>query len=302
MTDVSLDFDSLLQRVTAGETLEAAAIADLAATPDILQLGMLADVVRRRLHETRVTYLRVAPCPFDASFTEVVLPAAREVRITGAPDSLQRAVTAVTQARAVAGERALSGFSWPAIEALASEGTTVRKVLEELRHAGLDAIADVPLDRADDPAAVLEQLSGAGYRDVRLTVEKAPASERVALFVRAAELQARFGGIRSINPLPSALNAFRPTTGYDDVKMVAMARLAAPNIASIQIDWLRYGPKLAQVALTFGADDLDGVTASDEAPEGRRRAPLQEVRRNIEAAGFTPVERDGRFALLNRES
>jgi 2-iminoacetate synthase ThiH len=77
-----------------------------------------------------------------------------------------------------------------------------------------------------------------------------------------------------------------------------MARLAAPNIPSIQVDWQLYGPKLAQVALTFGADDLDNVTASDEAPDGRRRAPLEEVRRNIEAAGFQPAERDGRFNVL----
>jgi 2-iminoacetate synthase ThiH len=63
------------------------------------------------------------------------------------------------------------------------------------------------------------------------------------------------------------------------------------------VDWSRYGPKLAQVALTFGADDVWGVSASDEAPEGRRRAPLEEIRRNAEAAGFEPVERDGRFAV-----
>ena len=74
-----------------------------------------------------------------------------------------------------------------------------------------------------------------------------------------------------------AIVAFRPTTGYEDVKMVAIARLAAPNIPTIQVDWQRYGPKLAQVALTFGADDVDGVSASDEAPEGRRRAPLEEI-------------------------
>ena len=81
--------------------------------------------------------------------------------------------------------------------------------------------------------------------------------------------------------------------------MVAIARLAAPNIPDVQVDWRRYGPKLAQVALTFGANDVDGVTASDEAPDGRRRAPLEEVRRNIEAAGFTPAERDGRFAVVS---
>jgi aminodeoxyfutalosine synthase len=92
-----------------------------------------------------------------------------------------------------------------------------------------------------------------------------------------------------------SLNAFRPTTGYEDVKMIAVARLAAPDVPHVQVDWVRYGPKLAQVALTFGADDLDGVSASDDAPEGRRRAPLEEIRRNIQAAGFEPVERDGRF-------
>jgi len=98
--------------------------------------------------------------------------------------------------------------------------------------------------------------------------------------------------------MPTRLDAMRPTTGYDDVKSVAMARLAAPNIPTIQVDWLRYGPKLAQVALTFGADDIDNVTASDEAPDGRRRAPLEDVRRNIEAAGLEPAERDGRFELI----
>jgi 2-iminoacetate synthase ThiH len=49
------------------------------------------------------------------------------------------------------------------------------------------------------------------------------------------------------------------------------------------------------VALTFGADDVDGISPSDAAPEGRRRAPLEEIRRNIEAAGFEAVERGGRF-------
>jgi 2-iminoacetate synthase ThiH len=52
------------------------------------------------------------------------------------------------------------------------------------------------------------------------------------------------------------------------------------------------------VALTVGADDLDNVDASDDAPEGRRRAPLEEVRRNIVSAAFQPVERDDRFRAV----
>ena len=44
--------------------------------------------------------------------------------------------------------------------------------------------------------------------------------------------------------------------------------------------------------------DLDLVAADDDTSRGTRRAPLEEIRRNITAAGLTPVERDGRFASL----
>ena len=298
----SSTYDQLNARLHAGERLSAADIAALAETPDILPLGMLADELRRRLHGGQVTYLRVALCAFDQPFTDAVLPAAQEVRLTGAPASLTVAVEAVSQAKSIAGSRAVSGFTWATVSALASAGTTTAQVLDALKQAGLDAVAEVPLDLDAGLDAAVERLAAAGFRHVRLTVDKLPAAERAALFVRAADLQDRFACIEAINPLPLVLNAFRPTTGYDDVKMVAVARLAAPNIPTVQVDWLRYGPKLAQVALTFGADDVDGVTASDDAPEGRRRAPLEEVRRNIEAAGLTPAERDGRFAIVNRES
>ena len=91
------------------------ASAQLAATPDILQLGMLADTVRRALHGTQVTYLRVALCPYDKPFTDAVPLAAREVRVTGKPGSLDVAVTAIETARAVAGERTVSAFSCAAL-------------------------------------------------------------------------------------------------------------------------------------------------------------------------------------------
>ncbi len=292
-------FDRLMDLVSAGDPLSAGDLSQLASTPDILPLGMLADVVRRRLHGTQVTYLRVALCAFDKLFTDAVLPAAREVRITGTPGTLDGAVTAVEAARAVAGERAVSGFSWMDVEKLAGQaGTSAALVLERLRSAGLDAVAELPMDRIDNLAEVLDRLVAARFQHVRLTIDKSPAAARTALVLHAAELQTRFACIQALSPLPTALNAMRPTTGYDDVKTVAIARLAAPNIPSIQVDWLRYGPKLAQVALTFGADDVDNVTAADDAPDGTRRAPLEDVRRNIKAAGFEPAERDGRFALI----
>lgn len=295
----SAPFDHLMDRIHAGERLTADQLSALAATPDILPLGMLADVVRRNLHGTQVTYLRVALCPFDTSLVDTVPIAAREIRITGAPDSLDVAVDAVEAARAVAADRAVSGFSWGDIERLAvAAGVGIAGVLEKLQSAGLDAIAYLPLDRIANAAEALDRLVTAGYQRVRLTIDKAPAAEITRLMRRAAELQDQFACIQALSPLPVSLDAMRPTTGYDDVKTVAIARLSAPNIATVQVDWLRYGPKLAQVALTFGADDVDNVSASDDAPDGRRRAPLEEVRRNIEGAGFEPAERDGRFALI----
>jgi aminodeoxyfutalosine synthase len=281
-------------RLAAGEHLTPADVAELASTHDILSVGMLADEIRRRTHGARVTFARVACCPFDKPLAEAVPLTAREVRLTGAPESLDVAVTAVRSAKAVAGARLLSGFSLVDLQAFAN-GEPLKQVLRRLHEHGLEMIAEVPIDKLPSPDAALEALASAGYERVRLTMARPAAGERVTTLLRAVELSERFPQVQMISPLPLSLATFRPTTGYDDVKVVALARLAAPERVRIQVDWQRYGPKLAQVALTFGADDVDNVSPSDDAPEGRRRAPLEEVRRNIEAAGFTPVERDGRF-------
>ena len=287
-------FDAHIERIAAGERLSADEIRELARTPDILPLGMLADALRRRLHGTRATFVRVAHCAFDQSIADAVPPAARELRLTGAPETLDAALNAVQAARSVAGSRTVAAFSWADAERWrAADGPGV---LKKLREAGLDAIAELPLDRIEDVRAALRALATRGFSQVRLSIAGAPGPERTELLLQVAALQEEFSCIQAVDPLPAKLAAYRPTTGYDDVKMVAIARLAAPNVPSIQIDWQRYGPKLAQVALTFGADDVYGVSPSEDAPEGRRRAPLEEIRRNIEAAGFEPVERDGRVA------
>jgi aminodeoxyfutalosine synthase len=294
---VTTTFDQQMEQIAAGDRLTPDDIRALAASADVLPLGMLADTLRRRLHGSRATYLRVSPCQYDQPFTDAVLPAAQEIRITGAPESVEIAVTAVETARRLAGERTVAGFSWIDVERLAGGGD-VAPVLAALRGAGLDALAELPIDETADLPASLRALQRSGFDRVRLSVTRIAAAERTPLLLHACQLQDEFGVVESLDPLPTALNTFRPTTGYEDVKMVAIARLAAPAVPSIQVDWRRYGPKLAQVALTFGADDLYGVSASDEAPEGRRRAAVEEIRRNIQAAGFEPVERDGRFLPL----
>jgi aminodeoxyfutalosine synthase len=172
---------------------------------------------------------------------------------------------------------------------------TLRSFLEDLHAAGLDSIAEAPFDRLQDPRRSVEEVNIAGLALGRLTLHQLPSPDALALFKKVYELQRTVAVIRAFAPLPRRVNPAVPTTGYDDVKRVALARIVCDNVPSIQVDWARYGPKLAQVALTVGADDIDGVSAVEDIGEGRRRAPLEEIRRNIRAAGQEPIERNGRF-------
>ena len=283
-------------------TVSDAELTSIAASHDIISLGMLADDARRRRHGTRTTFVRVADVPLAGETAPSASPLAGEVRIGGTPASRADAVARVAHvAAAIDRSRGvpLSGFSLADLEELsAREGVTLRALLEELRAAGLELVAEAPFDRLHDPRRSIEEVNIAGLALARLTIHRSPSSDPVPLLKAVADLQRGVAVIRSFAPLPRSANPAVPTTGYDDVKRVALARVIVDNIASIQVDWSLYGPKLAQVALTVGADDVDGVSAEDDMTEGRRRAPLEEIRRNIRAASQEPVERNGRFELL----
>ena len=278
--------------------VSAAELTTLAASHDIITLGMHADEVRRARHNGRTTFLRVAEVTAQPGGPVVVPDAAREIRITGTPSSRAAAVARVREVVAAAGGLPVSAFSLADLEALAAhEKVTLRELLEELRVAGLELVSEAPVDQLQDPRRAIEEVNIAGLALARLTVHQLPSSDSQELFKQVAALQRRVGVIRSFAPLPRKPNPAVPTTGYEDVRRIALARLIIDNIPSIQVDWMLYGPKLAQVALTVGADDVDGVSALDDMSAGARRAPLEEIRRNIRAAGFEPVERDGRFQV-----
>ena len=271
-------------------------LSTLAASHDIINIGMLADEVRRERHGNRTTFVRVATVD-AAPGAPVSWPvAAGEIRITGAPSTRAAAVARVREVAAAAKGVPVSGFSLADLEQLAAtEKATLRDVLEELQRAGLELVSEAPFDKLHDARRSIEEVNIAGLALSRLTIHKLPSADAAPWLKQIADLQQAVAVIRAFAPLPRHVNPAVPTTGYDDVKRVALARLAVPNIASIQVDWSLYGPKLAQVALTVGADDVDAVSAEDDASEGRRRAPLEEIRRNIVAASQEPVERNGRF-------
>jgi aminodeoxyfutalosine synthase len=283
-------------------TVSETEISGLAASHDIISIGMEADAVRREKHGNRTTFVRVAILDAAPGAPLEWPSAAGEVRIVGVPAAPQAAVARVTEVVERAKGTPVSAFSLADLEQLAlREQVTLRAILEDLRAAGLDLVAEAPFDALQDPRRSIEEVNIAGLALARLTVHKLPSADTLSWMKWIADLQHTVAVIRAFAPLPRQVNPAVPTTGYDDVKRVALARLAVPNIPSIQVDWALYGPKLAQVALTVGADDVDAVSPEDDIGQGRRRAPLEEILRNIRAAGQEPVQRNGRFEIAHED-
>ena len=164
-------------------------------------------------------------------------------------------------------------------------------MLRRLKRAGLDAIAEAPVDRLHDAEDALRACEAAELPVRCLSLQSPIAGDgRSSWLIHLRDLVKKFPTIHAVNPLSREQSIAVPTTGYEDVRAVALARLVLPSVKTIQVDWAQYGPKLAQVALTFGANDLDRVSTVDDESLGRRRTSVEDVKRNIAAAGFTPVE------------
>jgi aminodeoxyfutalosine synthase len=283
----------------------------LLATRDVIAAGVRGDDVRRRMHGARTTFVRVFEVHVDAP--PAAMPAgvaAGEVRIIGRPAMEGAAVEAVRAATTLANSVASSGgrrvpvtgFSLADLRALSPSTGSLAALCSRLHDAGLEMVAETPIDLLPDAAEAVRAARDGGLEVLRLTVHAInheDVDQRIAVVERARDLQRAVGGFRAFAPLPRTMSIATPTTGYDDVKQIALARVVVTNIDSIQVDWPLYGPKLAQVALTTGADDVDGISAVDAGVLGTRRSPIEEIRGNIRAAALEAVERNGRFELVD---
>jgi hypothetical protein len=278
--------------LASGAAPDPATLRALVGTTDVLALGALADDLRRARHGQIATFLRVHELDIATLQAWTAAPeAAGEVRLYGQPASLADAVAAVERARVLAGERILRGFWLADLTALGPGAVAA------LRTAGLDEIAFVTPGQGVAAAVAGARAAGLAVRVI--AVEQA-TDDRLTWLLDARRLAQAAGGITAVAPLPRRIDRAAPTTGFDDVRTVSLARLLIGDVPSVQVDWVRYGPKLAQVALGLGADDLDGVTSIDDPALGVRRAAAEDVRRNIVSAGFAPVERDGRWITIGQ--
>lgn len=136
-------------------------------------------------------------------------------------------------------------------------------------------------------------------------------AHRVRHLLKLRALQDRTGGFQCVVPLsfqPAGELADLPgPTGLDDLRMIAAARLLLDNIPHIKSFWVMHGIRLAQLALDFGADDLDGTVVWYDITKTGATGTHQEMtvgrlRRLIRESGHAPAERDSLYQPVQREA
>ncbi len=197
-------------------------------------------------------------------------------------------------------------------------GMPVENTLKELMAAGMDSIpgggAEVFSPRIRKLTCE-KKLSGEGWLEVAKTAHRLglrsnatmlyghieTLEERVEHLAALRGAQDETGGFLAFIPL-----AFHPkntemadlsrTSGIDDLKNIAVARCFLDNFPHIKAYWIMIGPKMAQIALSFGADDVDGTVKEEiithmAGAETEQAMSIKELVRLIKEAGRVPVQR-----------
>jgi aminodeoxyfutalosine synthase len=204
---------------------------------------------------------------------------------------------------------------------------SIRDVLVKLKEAGVDSMpgggAEIFSERV---RAIIcdHKIDGNEWLDVaRVAHEvglKSNATmlyghiendeDRVDHLMKLRNLQDETKGFQtfialSFHPDNTPLQHLPWTTGMQDLKQIAIARLVLDNFPHIKAYWQMLTPKIAQIALRFGADDIDGTVVEEkiyhdagaETPQGLRR---QDLIRLIKEAGREPLERDTLYRPVTR--
>src|ERR1700751_2727117 len=204
---------------------------------------------------------------------------------------------------------------------------SVRETLERLKTAGMDSLpgggAEIFSDRVRriicdhkitgeqwlEAARTAHQL-GLHSNCTMLYGHIETEEDRVDHLLKLRVLQDDTQGFQTFIPLAfhpanTALEHIATTTGFLDLKMIAVARLMLDNIDHIKSYWIMMTPRIAQIAQRFGADDLDGTVVEEKiyheagatTSQGMRRG---ELIRLIKEAGRAPVERDTLYRPVTR--
>jgi len=202
---------------------------------------------------------------------------------------------------------------------------SIARVLSELKGAGLDSMPGGGAEIFAEPTRgkiIRGKADAVQWLDVMREAHSQgiptnatmlyghieSVEDRVDHLLRLRALQDETGGFVTYIPL-----AFQPweapamslpeTTGFEDLKAIALGRLLLDNFPHVKSYWIMIGPRLAQVGLSFGADDIDGTVteekiAHDAGAPTAQAMTVHELCRLVREAGRRPIERDTLFNVV----
>jgi aminodeoxyfutalosine synthase len=204
---------------------------------------------------------------------------------------------------------------------------SIRETLQKMKEAGVDSmpgggaeifadrIRHIICDHKIDGGEWLETAKLAhqmGFRSnaTMLYGHVESDEDRVDHLLRLRAVQDETGGFQTFIPLSfhpdhTALAHIPKSSGMLDIRQIAVGRLLLDNFPHIKSYWQMVTPKMAQISLRFGADDIDGTVVEEKiyhdagatTPQGMRRADLV---RMITEAGRVPFERDTLYKAVTR--
>jgi aminodeoxyfutalosine synthase len=204
---------------------------------------------------------------------------------------------------------------------------SMQETLERLRDAGMDSLpgggAEIFCDRVRRVICD-HKITGEEWLETARTAHRLglhsnctmlyghieTEEDRVDHLLKLRLLQDETQGFVTYIPLAfhpdnTPLQHIPKTTGFLDIKNIAVARLLLDNIAHIKAYWIMMTPRIAQIALRFGADDIDGTVVEEKIYHDAGATTSQSLRRGellslIRKAGREPVERDTLYRPVTR--
>ena len=205
---------------------------------------------------------------------------------------------------------------------------SIEEVLIALREAGLDSLpgggAEIFAEETREKICP-GKLSAEGWLEVHdiahqlgiptnatmLYGHLETSEDRVDHLIRLREQQDKSGGFVTFIPLAfhpenTRMDYLPSTSGLTDLQNIAVSRLLLDNFPHIKVYWIMTGLKTAQIALSFGADDIDGTVTEEkithmagaDTPEA---ISAEDITQLIEEAGRTSLERDTLYNEIIRE-
>jgi len=199
---------------------------------------------------------------------------------------------------------------------------SVRQTLERLRIAGLDSLpgggAEILVDQVRQRVSPAK-ITAAQWFEVMETAQSIGMSttatmvygmgetiqQRIEHLLRIRELQDRTHGFRAFIPWSFQSNntqlSYPPLSGVDYLRMVAISRLLLDNVKHIQAGWVTEGPYMAQLALTFGADDFGGVLMEESVVKATGidfGITVEQIMSLISETTMTPAQRNTEYKIL----